>query len=123
MNVELDPKTRINWKRFKGIVRGTVNGMIPVAIACAVVGIITGVVMATGIAFRLSSILLDLAGGRMFLLPFMAMPLTRRTLAAATRTYLSAPDSPPWRGLERASGGIHLIFGILYALAFVAAAR
>ena len=62
-------------------------------------------------------------GGRMFLLPFMAMPLTRRTLAAATRTYLSAPDSPPWRGLERASGGIHLIFGILYALAFVAAAR
>ena len=60
-------------------------------------------------------------GGRMFLLPFMAMPLTRRTLAAATRTYLSAPDSPPWRRLERASGGIHLIFGILYALSFVAA--
>lgn len=71
--VELDPKTRINWKRFKGIVRGTVNGMIPVAIACAVVGIITGVVMATGIAFRLSSILLDLAGGRMFLLLILTM--------------------------------------------------
>ena len=55
--------------------------------------------------------------GRLFLLPFMALPLTRRTLTAATRTYLDYPENPPWRRLERASGGIHLIFGALYALA------
>ena len=55
--------------------------------------------------------------GRLFLLPFMALPLTRRTLTAATRTYLENPSSPPWRKLERASGGLHLIFGALYALA------
>ena len=55
--------------------------------------------------------------GRPFLIPFMALPLTRRTLTAATRTYLENPANPPWRRLERASGGIHFIFGILYALA------
>ena len=55
--------------------------------------------------------------GRLFLIPFMALPLTRRTLTAATRTYLENPSSPPWRKLERASGGLHLIFGALYALA------
>ena len=55
--------------------------------------------------------------GRLFLLPFMALPLTRRTLAAATRTYLDCPANPSWRRLERASGGIHLVFGALYAVA------
>ena len=56
--------------------------------------------------------------GRLFLIPFMALPLTRRTLAAATRTYLECDDRtrPPWLRLERASGGIHLVFGILYAI-------
>ena len=62
------------------------------------------------------------ACGRMFLLPFMAMPLTRRTLTAATRTYLADPGNPQWRGLERASGAIHTVFGILYAIAISACA-
>ena len=52
-----------------------------------------------------------------FLLPFLALPLTARTLRKATAVYRSAPDNPPWRGLERASGGIHCLFGILYAVA------
>jgi 1,4-dihydroxy-2-naphthoate octaprenyltransferase len=55
--------------------------------------------------------------GRMFLLPFMALPLTRRTLVCATRTYLECPENPPWLKLERASGGIYSLFGILYAIA------
>ena len=55
--------------------------------------------------------------GRLLVLPFMALPLTRRTLTAATRTYLACPENPPWRRLERASGGIHLVFGALYAIA------
>ena len=52
-----------------------------------------------------------------FLLPFLALPLTVRTLWKATAVYRSASGHPPWRGLERASGGIHCIFGILYAAA------
>ena len=58
--------------------------------------------------------------GRTFLLPFMALPLTRRTLTAATRTYFEQPERPPWMRLERASGAIHLIFGVLYAIALFA---
>ena len=61
--------------------------------------------------------------GRYFLLPFMALPLSRRTLTAATRTYLDYPENPPWRRLERASGGIHFIFGALYALAIALSYR
>lgn len=61
--------------------------------------------------------------GRIFLLPFMALPLTRRTLVAATRTYFANPADPPWRRLERVSGGIHLAFGLLYAMALYAGLR
>lgn len=61
--------------------------------------------------------------GRIFLLPFMALPLTRRTLTAATRTYLERPENPQWRRLERASGGIYTVFGILYAIAVYSAMR
>ena len=52
-----------------------------------------------------------------WLLPLLALPLTARTLLTAGRVYRAAPLGPPWRGLERASGGIHLAFGVLYALA------
>ncbi len=55
--------------------------------------------------------------GRMMLLPFLAVPLTRRTLVRASRTYLEDPQRPRWIRLERASGAIHLVFGSLYALA------
>jgi 1,4-dihydroxy-2-naphthoate octaprenyltransferase len=56
--------------------------------------------------------------GRIFLLPFMAFPLTRRTLATAIKVWLANPHSPSWLRLERASGAIHLAFGILYAVAW-----
>ena len=58
-----------------------------------------------------------LTGRWTFLLPCLALPLTVRTLRRATAVYLSAPENPPWRGLERASGGIHCVFGVLYAAA------
>ncbi len=53
-----------------------------------------------------------------FLLPFLCLPLTVKTLRTAVRVFRSAPANPPWRGLERASGGILFVFGLLYALAF-----
>ena len=61
--------------------------------------------------------------GTIFLLPFMALPLTRRTLTAATHTYLECPENPQWRRLERASGGIYTVFGVLYAIALYAGLR
>ena len=51
------------------------------------------------------------------LIPLLVLPLAARTLARAIRVYRTNPAAPPWRGLERASGGIHCLFGILYALA------
>ena len=53
-----------------------------------------------------------------FMLPCLALPLTVRTLRRATSVYRSNPSNPPWRGLERASGGIHFLFGALYAAGF-----
>ncbi len=57
------------------------------------------------------------------LLPLLVLPLTAKTLSSAWRVYRANPSCPPWRGLERASGGIHLLFGILYAAALCAAGR
>ena len=51
-----------------------------------------------------------------WLIPLLVLPLTIRTLAKAVSVYRADPADPPWRGLERASGGIHCLFGILYAL-------
>ena len=52
------------------------------------------------------------------LLPYLCLPLTVKTLRTATRVYLGNPANPEWRGLERASGGIHFAFGVLYAGVF-----
>jgi 1,4-dihydroxy-2-naphthoate octaprenyltransferase len=74
------------------------------------------------IPYLISSIMIG-GYGRMFLLPFMALPLTRRTLTRATRMYLENPKNPQWRNLERDSGGIYTVFGILYAVAVYSALR
>lgn len=51
-----------------------------------------------------------------FLLPFLCLPLTIKTLRTATSVYRACPENPSWRGLERSSGGILFVFGFLYAL-------
>ena len=51
------------------------------------------------------------------LLPYLCLPLTMKTLRTAARVYRECPENPKWRGLERGSGGIHFVFGILYAVA------
>ncbi len=53
-----------------------------------------------------------------YLLPLLVLPLTAKTLRAATKVYRENPECPKWRGLERGSGGVHFAFGLLYALAF-----
>lgn len=56
-----------------------------------------------------------------FALPLLALPLSARTVAVAAKVYRSRPDNPPWRGLERASGAVLLVYGTLYALSFALA--
>ena len=55
------------------------------------------------------------------LLPLLALPLSIRTMRTATRVYRAEPGNPPWRRLERASGGVLLIYGVLYSLSFALA--
>lgn len=57
-------------------------------------------------------------GGWFFLPTFLALPLSVRTMREAARTYRENPESPKWRGLERASGRVHLVFGVMYAAAW-----
>ncbi len=54
------------------------------------------------------------------MLPYLCLPLTVKTLRTATAVYRSCPQNPPWRGLERGSGKILFVFGVLYALSFLA---
>ena len=56
-----------------------------------------------------------------FALPLIALPLSIRTICVATKVYRSRPENPPWRGLERASGAVLLVYGTLYALSFALA--
>lgn len=51
------------------------------------------------------------------LLPLLAYPLSARTMRRAVETYRENPASPAWRGLERDTGLVHLVFGVLYAAA------
>ncbi len=73
----------------------------------------------SGVLLALSLFIFGQGHGLSFALPFLALPLSLRTIRAATRTYGENPESPPWRGLERGSGKIHLVFGLLYALAWL----
>lgn len=66
-------ESRLTWDRFKKIIIGSVNGAIPVGIACAVVGVIIAVVNGSGLAFRMSSILVNISNGNIYILLFLTM--------------------------------------------------
>lgn len=50
------------------------------------------------------------------LLPFIALPLTLSAVKSADDAYKVNPESPAWFGLERKSGLVHLVFGMLWAI-------
>lgn len=66
-------RNRLNREKLKDIVAGSVNGAKPVAIACGVVGIIIGVVMGSGLGFRMSSVLIQLSNGHQGVLLLLTM--------------------------------------------------
>lgn len=66
-------KNRITPEKLKKIVIASVEGAKPVAIACGVVGIIIGIVMGSGLGIRMSSVLVEVAGGHLWLLLILTM--------------------------------------------------
>lgn len=71
--VMLKRSSRLNLEKLKRIAISSARGTIPVAVACGVVGIISAVVMGSGLGFRLSNILIKLSGGHLLVLLFLTM--------------------------------------------------
>ena len=65
--------TRLNKDKIIQFFYSAGRGCCTVAIACAVVGIIIGTVTGTGLSYRLSSILVDVAGGNLAFLLLITM--------------------------------------------------
>lgn len=71
--VEINPKTRMNRQQWVKIATDTAKSAVSVGVACAMAGIITGVIMGSGLGFRISSILTTVAGHSMLLLLVLTM--------------------------------------------------
>ena len=66
-------KNRVTPAKLKKIVLGSISGSKPVAIACGVVGIIIGIVMGSGLGFRMSAVLIEISGGHQIVLLVLTM--------------------------------------------------
>ena len=66
-------KNRLNKEKIVKIIKGSINGAKPVAIACGVVGIIIGIVMGSGLGFRMSSVLIQVSNGNLAILLILTM--------------------------------------------------
>ena len=71
--VEINPKTRMTKEQWLQIPVQTVKSAVYVGIACAMAGIISGVIMGSGLGYRISSILTSVAGTSMLLLLVLTM--------------------------------------------------
>ncbi len=69
----LRKNTRMGPKKLLGAIVDGVNGAMPVAIACACAGIISGVVSLTGLGLRFSSILIHLSNGNQLFMLLLTM--------------------------------------------------
>ncbi|MCQ2554389.1 MAG: TRAP transporter fused permease subunit, partial [Clostridia bacterium] len=71
--VMFDKQCRLTPKKLLKICVSAAKSSVPVAVACAMAGVISGIVMGTGIGFRLSSILIDAANGSAIILLLLTM--------------------------------------------------
>ena len=74
--VEINPKTRMTKEQWLQIPVQTVKSAVSVGIACAMAGIISGVIMGSGLGYRISSILTSVAGTSMLLLLVLTMAVS-----------------------------------------------
>ncbi len=66
-------RNRITLEKLKRIVKASINGAKPVAVACGVAGIIIGIVMGSGLGFRMSSMLIQISNGQLGILLVLTM--------------------------------------------------
>jgi TRAP transporter 4TM/12TM fusion protein len=71
--VSLGKENRINKEKAIRAIKSSARGTIPVATACAIVGIIIGTVLGSGLGYRLSTLLVDIAGGKLPVLLLLTM--------------------------------------------------
>ncbi len=65
--------TRMGLREILLAMESGINNAIPVAVACAAAGIITGIISLTGVGLRFSSILISLSGNSEFLMLILTM--------------------------------------------------
>lgn len=68
--------TRLKWKDLFDILKSGGEAAVEIALICATMGIVAGVVVFTGIGVRLSEIVIGLSDGNLFLTLFLAMIIT-----------------------------------------------
>jgi TRAP-type uncharacterized transport system fused permease subunit len=69
----LRKNTRMSPKQLINAIRTGVINALPVAVACAGAGIITGIIAVTGLGLRFSSILISFSGGYLLIMLIMAV--------------------------------------------------
>jgi TRAP transporter 4TM/12TM fusion protein len=67
------PETRLSVRQFLETLRDGALASLPIVAACAASGVILGIINLTGVGLRLSSIMVQLAGGEVIILLFMTM--------------------------------------------------
>lgn len=87
---QLRADTRIGFRQALGILIDSANNALPVALACATVGVVVGVVSATGLGLKLASGIVGIAGGNMLatLLLTMVAALVLGTGLPTSATYI-----------------------------------
>lgn len=66
-------RQNMNLKRFAQALKEATSGIAPIAAACILAGIVMGVINMTGLGLKISSIIVDIANGRLIVALILAM--------------------------------------------------
>lgn len=119
----LNPETRLNKARLVEALTKSANNSVTVCVACAVCGIVTGVITLTGLGLKLSDLILQASGGQ--LLPTLLLTMCASIIlgmglpTTAKYIVLSAIASPALVKLGVPLVGAHLFilyFGVIAEL-------
>ena len=119
----LNPETRLNKARLIEALTKSANNSVTVCVACAVCGIVTGVITLTGLGLKLSDLILQASGGQ--LLPTLLLTMCASIIlgmglpTTAKYIVLSAIASPALVKLGVPLVGAHLFilyFGVIAEL-------
>ncbi|AWB32637.1 TRAP transporter permease [Orrella marina] len=117
LTMVINPNSRLTFSQCIEMARQGALGTIEVSIACATIGIVIGAMAQTGLGFQLSSVLIELAGGQLWLLLILTM-LTSLVLGMGLPTVaaylvLSVTVAPALVAL-----GVHIIAAHLFIFYF-----